>query len=110
MAIQTVQANINGTWHTLTYNDDNGRWEATITAPGATSFNQPGGYYNVQIKATNTAGTEGTADGSADNGGSADAADGGDATGSADGSADNAAGDQPAEGGDSANQQPAEAA
>lgn len=64
MAIQTVQANVNGTWHTLTYNDDNGRWEATITAPGATSFNQPGGYYNVQIKATNTAGTEGTADGS----------------------------------------------
>lgn len=64
MAIQTVQANINGTWHTLTYNPENQRWEATITAPGATSFNQPGGYYNVQIKATNMAGTEGTADGS----------------------------------------------
>lgn len=64
MAIQTVQANVNGTWHTLTYNDSNGRWEATITAPGATSFNQPGGYYNVQVRATNTAGTEGTADGS----------------------------------------------
>lgn len=64
MAIQTVQANVNGTWHTLTYNPNNQRWEATITAPGATSFNQPGGYYNVQIKATNTAGTEGTADGS----------------------------------------------
>lgn len=64
MAIQTVQANINGTWHTLTYNEINGRWEATITAPGATSFNQPGGYYNVQVRATNTAGTQGTADGS----------------------------------------------
>lgn len=64
MAIQTVQANVNGTWHTLTYNDSNGRWEATITAPGATSFNQPGGYYNVQVRATNTAGTQGTADGS----------------------------------------------
>lgn len=64
MAIQTVQANINGTWHNLTYNNDNGRWEATITAPGATSFNQPGGYYNVQVRATNTAGTQGTADGS----------------------------------------------
>lgn len=64
MAIQTVQANVNGTWHTLTYNPDNQRWEATITAPGATSFNQPGGYYNVQVRATNTAGTEGTADGS----------------------------------------------
>ena len=64
MAIQTVQANINGTWHNLTYNPENQRWEATITAPGATSFNQPGGYYNVQVRATNTAGTQGTADGS----------------------------------------------
>ena len=64
MAIQTVQANINGTWHNLTYNPENQRWEATIPAPGATSFNQPGGYYNVQVRATNTAGTQGTADGS----------------------------------------------
>ena len=64
MAIQTVQANINGTWHNLTYNPENQRWEATITAPGATSFNKPGGYYNVQVRATNTAGTQGTADGS----------------------------------------------
>lgn len=64
MAIQTVQANINGTWHNLTYNPENQRWEATITAPGATSYTQPGGYYNVQVRATNTAGTQGTADGS----------------------------------------------
>lgn len=64
MAIQTVRANINGTWHTLTYNDTNGRWEAQITAPGATSFNQPGGYYNVQVEATNTAGTQTVVSGS----------------------------------------------
>lgn len=64
MAIQTVRANVNGTWHTLTYNSGNGRWEATLNAPGATSFNQPGGYYNVQVEATNTAGTQATADGS----------------------------------------------
>lgn len=63
MAIQTVRAQINGTWHTLTYNDDNGRWEATITAPGATSHNQPNGYYNVTVEATNTAGTQATASG-----------------------------------------------
>lgn len=63
MAIQTVRAQINGTWHTLTYNDENGRWEATITAPGATSYNQPNGYYNVTVEATNTAGTKATADG-----------------------------------------------
>lgn len=63
MAIQTVRAQVNGTWHTLTYNDDNGRWEATITAPGATSYNQPNRYYNVTVEATNTAGTQATADG-----------------------------------------------
>lgn len=64
MAIQTVRANVNGNWYNLTYNDSNGAWEATITAPGATSFNQPGGYYNVQVEATNTAGTQVSADGS----------------------------------------------
>lgn len=64
MAIQQVRANINGTWHTLTYNSQTQRYEATLNAPGATSFNQPGGYYNVQVEATNTAGTTTTADGS----------------------------------------------
>ena len=64
MAISTVRAQINGTWHTLTYNEDTDRWEATITAPGATSYNQPNGYYNVTVEATNTAGTQATADGS----------------------------------------------
>ena len=64
MAIQTVRAQVNGQWYNLTYNSGSGAWEATITAPGATSFNQPGGYYNVVVEATNTAGTEVTADGS----------------------------------------------
>lgn len=40
------------------------RDSATITAPGKTSYNQSGGYYNVQIKATNDAGTVGSADAS----------------------------------------------
>lgn len=60
MAITTVRAKINGTWHTLTSNGD-GTWSATITAPGATSFNLTGGYYNVEVEATNDAGTTGTA-------------------------------------------------
>ena len=64
MAIQQVRANINGQWHTLTLNPSNGRYEAQITAPGATSYNQSGGYYNVTVEATNTAGTSGTADAS----------------------------------------------
>lgn len=61
MAIKQVRAQVNGQWYTLTLKA-NGRYEASITAPGATSFNQTGGYYNVTVKATNTAGTAGTAD------------------------------------------------
>lgn len=64
MAIQTVKATINGQEYSLTLNSSTGKWEATITAPGQTSFNQSGGYYNVSIKATNDAGTSATADAS----------------------------------------------
>lgn len=63
MAISQVRAQVNGQWYTLTL-QANGKYEASITAPGATSFNQPGGYYNVTVEATNTAGTTGTADAS----------------------------------------------
>nr|DAG35499.1 MAG TPA: Ig-like domain protein [Bacteriophage sp.] len=68
MAIKTVQAIINGQSYTLALNSATGKYEATITAPGKTSYNQSGGYYNVQIKATNDAGTTGTADASTLNG------------------------------------------
>ena len=61
MAIKQVRAQVNGQWYILTL-QANGKYEASITAPGATSFNQPGGYYNVTVEATNTAGTAGTAD------------------------------------------------
>ena len=64
MAISQVRAQVNGTWHTLTYDSASGTYKATITAPGATSFHQTGGYYNVTVEATNTAGTVGTADAS----------------------------------------------
>ena len=63
MAISQVRAQVNGTWHTLTYNSSTQKYEAPITAPGSTSFHQSGGYYNVKVEATNTAGTVGTADG-----------------------------------------------
>ena len=63
MAIQTVKAVINGQSYDLVYNSGNGKWEASITAPGQTSFNQSGGFYNVQITALNDAGTSGSADG-----------------------------------------------
>ena len=57
MAIATVRVQINGTWTTLTYNTTSKAYEATITAPGTTSFNLSGGYYPVTVEATNTAST-----------------------------------------------------
>lgn len=61
MAIKTVRAKVNGTWHNLTYNSSTKKWEASITAPGATSYNLTGGYYDIEVEATNDAGTTGTA-------------------------------------------------
>lgn len=56
----TVRVKIDGTWTTLTYNSSTGAYEGTITAPGKTSFNLPGGVYEVTAEATNTAGTKAT--------------------------------------------------
>lgn len=58
MAIQSVQAFLNGTWYTLTYNSGTSKYEATLTAPGTTSWNLDDHVYPMQIKAKNTAGTE----------------------------------------------------
>ena len=44
MAIKTVKATINGQTYDLTLNSASGKWEATITAPGKTSYNLAGGY------------------------------------------------------------------
>lgn len=57
MAISSVRAQVNGTWYTLAYDSASGSYKGTITAPGSTSFNREGGYYDVTIEATNTAGT-----------------------------------------------------
>ena len=62
MAIKTVKATINGQTYDLALNSSTGKWEATITAPGKTSYNQAGGYYNVSVVATNEDGTSGSAD------------------------------------------------
>ena len=63
MAIKTVRAQINGQWHTLALNPSNGHYEAEITAPSVTSYNQPNHYYNVTVEATNDAGTTVSASG-----------------------------------------------
>lgn len=57
MAISSVQAYLNGSWYTLTYNSGTGKYEGTLTAPGSTSYNLDDHVYPMQIKATNTAGT-----------------------------------------------------
>lgn len=64
MAIKTVKAVLNGQTYNLTYDASTQKWTATMTAPGTTSYNQTGGYYNVTVQATNDAGTVGTADAS----------------------------------------------
>lgn len=60
MAISAVRVQINGTWTTLTYNSSTGAYEATITAPSASSYSRTGGYYPVTVEATNTVGTKTT--------------------------------------------------
>lgn len=57
MAVKTVQAIINGVTTTLTLNSGTGKWEATITAPSTSSYNNNDGhYYPVTVKATDEAG------------------------------------------------------
>lgn len=56
MSVQTVKATINGQEYSLTLNSSTGKYEATITAPSKSSFNQTGGYYPVTVTATDDAG------------------------------------------------------
>ena len=65
MAIKTVQATINGQTYTLTLNSTSGKYEATVTAPSKSSYNQSGHYYGVTVKATDVAGNITTKDAAA---------------------------------------------
>lgn len=57
MAVKTVQAIINGVTTTLTLNTSTNKWEATVTAPSTSSYNNNDGhYYPVTVKATDEAG------------------------------------------------------
>lgn len=60
MSVQSVKCTINGTEYTLTLNSSSGKYEATITAPNKSSFNQSGGYYPVTITANDDAGNSTT--------------------------------------------------
>lgn len=53
----TVKANVNGTDYTLTLNTSTGKYEATVTSPSASSYNNnTGHYFPVTITATDEAG------------------------------------------------------
>lgn len=62
MAIESVVLIMQGTEYPLTYNSTTQKYTATITAPSASSYNQTGGYYALQIKATDDAGNVTTID------------------------------------------------
>lgn len=62
VSVKTVQATINGQTYTLTLNSSTGKYEATVTAPSKSSYNQSGHYYGVTVKATDEAGNTITKD------------------------------------------------
>lgn len=52
----SVKANVNGTDYTLTLNTSTGKYEATVTAPSASSYpNNAGHYFPVTVTATDEA-------------------------------------------------------
>lgn len=56
MAVKSVKATINGQEYTLTLNSRTGKYEATITAPATSSFNNNDDhYYPVEVKVTDMA-------------------------------------------------------
>lgn len=57
MAVNTVRAQINGSWVTLTKNASTGKYEGSIAAPNVTSWNvNDGHYYPVTVEAKDLAG------------------------------------------------------
>ncbi|MEG1497627.1 MAG: hypothetical protein RR385_09680 [Clostridiales bacterium] len=57
MAVQSVTAKINGQIHTLTYNSISGKYEATISAPSTSSYNNNAAhYYPVELTVADDAG------------------------------------------------------
>lgn len=62
MSLSTVKATINGQTYNLTLNSSTGKYEAVITAPASSSYNQNGHYYPVSVTATDKAGNSTTVD------------------------------------------------
>ena len=62
MAVNKVKATLNGQTYNLTYNSSTGAYEATITAPSKSSYNQTNHVYGITVVATDTAGNSTTVD------------------------------------------------
>lgn len=62
MAVKTAQYIFNGQTYNLTYNSTSGKWEATVTAPSKSSYNQPDHVLGGTVKATDAAGNTTTVD------------------------------------------------
>jgi hypothetical protein len=62
MAVKTAQYIFNGQAYNLTYNSTSGKWEATVTAPSKSSYNQPDHVLGGTVKATDAAGNTTTVD------------------------------------------------
>lgn len=60
MAVSSVKATVNGTTYTLSLNSSTGAYEATITAPSKSSYNQTNKYYDVSVTAYDDAGNSTT--------------------------------------------------
>lgn len=60
MPVKQVQATVNGQVYTLNYSSSTGKWEATISAPSESSWDQPNHKYPVSITATDDANNETT--------------------------------------------------
>ena len=62
MAVKTAQYIFNGQAYNLTYNSTSGKWEATVTSPSKSSYNQPDHVLGGTVKATDEAGNTTTVD------------------------------------------------
>ncbi|SCH64193.1 Uncharacterised protein [uncultured Clostridium sp.] len=62
MAVKSAQDIVNGQTIDLTLNSSIGKWEAEVTAPSKSSYNQSGHYYGVTLKVTDDAGNVTTVD------------------------------------------------
>lgn len=62
MAINTVKATLNGQTYNLIYNNTTKAYEATITAPSKSSYNQSNHYYGITVVANDNAGNSASVD------------------------------------------------